>query len=101
MKNYHILFRFLNLNSEDSKILDEKISKRIEFEIDDILNPFVYKKDLNAWFIASETFENFPEGGYDTKEQAEMALSIWKIKPSKDYQELYKLSKFIVNGLGD
>jgi len=101
MKNYYILFRFLNLNINDAHILNEKISKRIEFEINWIKKPFTYNKDLNAWFIASDTFEGFPQGGFDTEEQAEIALAIWKIKPSKVYQELYKLSKFIVNGLQD
>jgi hypothetical protein len=100
MKNYHILFKFLNLSKTDSDILNDKISRRMEFEIDNELNPFEYNNKLNAWFMASNKFE-IPSGGYDTKEQAEIALAIWKIKPFKDYQELYKLSKFIVNGLGD
>ena len=99
MKNYHTLFKFLNLNLTDSEILNDKISKRIDFEIDWIKNPFIYKEKLEAWFIAPNTFENFPKEGYETEVQAEIALAIWKSNKNYDYKELYQLSKFIVNGI--
>lgn len=101
MKNYHILFKFLNLNNTDSDLLNEKISKRTEFEINWILEPFVYQREHDAWIMTSNQpyYQGFPQGSYDTKEQAEIALSIWKVKPSKKYTELYQLSNFIINGL--
>jgi topoisomerase-4 subunit A len=47
-----------------------------------------------------ELIPDFPNGGYDTESQALIALALWRSSPKKlDYQKLYSLSKFILQGL--
>ncbi len=106
--NYIFLFHGLEIDQEVKKTLDERFSQRVNNEVNWALNPFEYVEKYNGWFMQKNTkrdyFEYFPEGGYESKEQAELALSIAKTafeKFSKKYecQELYKLSKFIWQGL--
>jgi hypothetical protein len=97
--NIDFLFRNTKVSNEDKETLAARFNSRMELAVEEAVNPF----ESNC-FIDGEatkvTLEGFPSGGYASKEQATIAVSLWKVKPSMTYAELYQLSQFILNGLG-
>jgi hypothetical protein len=102
MKNA-FLFRGLTIDQETQEKLDERISKRIDSAIESTFNPFDYATSYDSWHPTTSmllSYPDFPNGGYDTESQALIALALWRSSPKKlDYQKLYSLSKFILQGL--
>jgi hypothetical protein len=97
--NIDFLFRDTLVTPEDKETLASRFTNRIELAIKEAVEPFTSNSFINGGAI-NVTIEGFPEGGFDSKEQATIALALWKVKPSMTYSELYAMSNFIVKGLG-
>jgi hypothetical protein len=103
--NYGFILKGVILSKEDKDVIESRVKARIELEKQEVLNPFEHFANLDTWVMTKDAkmlYPSFPVyGTYDSKAQAEIALGLYKATPTKtwDYQELYKLSKFISNGL--
>lgn len=97
--NIDFLFRGTNVSNEDKETLAARFNSRMELAVEEALEPFESNAFLDAG-ATKVTIPGFPSGGYASKEQATIAISLWKVKPSMTYAELYQMSQFILNGLG-
>ena len=98
--NYSFLFHGIDsLSKEEIATLSERVEKRIQFAVEAAVETYEYNEieGEGAWTV---TIPSFPSGGYATRKQAMLAVTLYKVKPSMTYSELYQLSQFILNGLG-
>jgi hypothetical protein len=100
----NFLFFGLEINQETKEKLDERISRNLEKELYSLNHPFeeITRCDVTFWGMSvsgGKIYTGFPQGAYDSEEQANLALSLWKVNPELDYKELYFMSKFILQGL--
>lgn len=99
MKNA-ILFYGLDKTSPDFlEKLDQRITDKIESAKQQAESPFNYDTKHDAWFIDKSLLGSGQNGGYNSIEQAAIALCIIRSGKTIDYQELYKMSKFILAGI--
>ncbi len=95
-----LLFYKLDSNSPDFlEKLDARITDKINAVKEFAASPIRFDSKHNAWFIHADYLNYGQDGGYDSLEQATIALAIIKIKPEMDYQKLYAMSNFITKGL--
>lgn len=97
--NINFIFNGTKVSDEDKKTLSSRIESRIQVAVEGVLEPYEYNEieGEGAWTV---TIPGFPSGGYASRKQAMLAVSLLKVKPSMTYAELYQLSQFILNGLG-
>lgn len=102
--HYSHLFRGLDINLENLQILDSRINETVTNVINRTANPFQYVAKYASWQPTNALhalYPEFPNGGYNSNEQATIALALWRIAPKKPtYDTLYMLSKFICDGYG-
>jgi hypothetical protein len=98
--NNGIIFYGLNRDSDDFlHMLDQRITDRIESVKEFAESPIEYVEKYKGWFIDKSYLGFGQEGGYESKEQAIIALSLIKVKDSLKYQQLWSMSKFILAGI--
>jgi hypothetical protein len=91
------IYRNISISEADKNQLKLRVTK----VIDSYQNPFTYKEEYDAWFIDNTPYPKMEQGGYLSENQARIALTLHLTKPKMNYQELYKMSKFIIQGLQD
>jgi hypothetical protein len=98
MWKYNFLDGF-NLSDSHRKDLENRIYE----EIETVVNPF--SKRTFSWvmneYARKMYFHNFPKGGYDSEEEAVMALNIHQLNQSLTYEKLVSLSKMFVCGINN
>lgn len=92
-------FKKLNLSSEIEKEAMEILEHVVHNKVQHALDPCVYQSKYSAWFIDEKLYLDFPKGGFESRPQLNIALSLWKANTTLSYQKLFDLSKFIEAGL--
>jgi hypothetical protein len=99
MNKYDFLFKNFNFDDNILQRISLMVEKRISIEKEWSRNPFRFNKEYDFWEIEKEEYPNFPNGGFDSEQQLNIALAIWKANTDTTYTKLYDMSKFILKGL--
>ncbi len=98
MWKYNFLDNF-NLSDSYRKDLEERIFE----ELETVRNPF--SKRTFSWVMSEYArkmyFHDFPKGGYDSEEEAVMALTIHQLNQSLTHEKLVSLAKMFVFALNN
>jgi hypothetical protein len=73
--NIDFFFRGISLADTEKTLLSVRIKNKVQSAVLGALEPFLYNDQIEggAWKV---TLEGFPSGGYASKEQATLAVSL-------------------------